>query len=88
MEIGAPPGENPGSATVRHHFPVHKWNTLTSPLSRYCSTQWGHTGMQQVFTFAHVGWWNIVQVRMLHRANTVTSSNHQFKRMWGRTYLV
>ena len=23
--------------------------------------------MRQVFTFAHVGWWSIVQVRMLHR---------------------
>ena len=26
----------------------------------------GHTGMGQVFTFARVGWWNIVHVRMLH----------------------
>ena len=27
----------------------------------------GCTGMVQVFTFARVEWWNIVQVRMLRR---------------------
>ena len=27
----------------------------------------GHTRIEQVFTFAHVEWWNIVQVRMLHQ---------------------
>ena len=27
----------------------------------------GHTEMGQVFTLAHVGWSNTVQVRMLHR---------------------
>ena len=25
-----------------------------------------YTGMGQVFTFARVGWWNIVQMRILH----------------------
>ena len=28
---------------------------------------WGYTRKRQVFTFALVGWWSIVQVRMLHR---------------------
>ena len=27
----------------------------------------GDTGTGKVFTLAHVGWWNIVQTRMLHR---------------------
>ena len=27
----------------------------------------GDTGMGKVFTLAHVGWWNIIQTRMLHR---------------------
>ena len=27
----------------------------------------GNTGIGKMFTFAHVGWWNIVQTRMLHR---------------------
>ena len=64
---------------IRHHFPecmtiVHKWNTcLCMPLD--CTVHrlaravqlWGHTGMGQMFTIARVGWWNNVQVRMLHR---------------------
>ena len=26
----------------------------------------GHTGIGQMFPFLHMGWWNIVQVKMLH----------------------
>ena len=57
---------------------IHKWNTCLCMYPRFsdtsfsicCATRGGggrHTGMEQVFTFARVGWWNIAQVRMLHR---------------------
>ena len=59
------------------HFPVHlrgvrKWSTcLCVPLrypsfNFYCATQ-GTPGMGQVFAVASAGFWNIVQVRMLHQ---------------------
>ena len=34
----------------------------------------GHTTIRQVFTFAHVLWWNIVQVRILHRRQAYLAS--------------
>ena len=52
--------------------------------SMYYATQ-GHTKMDQVFIFVHVGWWNIVQVRMLHRDDfrqkrvTLDSMFHTYK---------
>ena len=67
---------------INHHFQVHmrgehKWNShLRMPLGEVCTVHnlactvqpRGHTGMGQVFTFASMrGWWNIVQVRMLHQ---------------------
>ena len=65
---------------INYHFQVHmrgehKWNShLSMPQEGLHSTYLactvqprGHTGMGQVFTFAGMRWWNIVQVRMLHQ---------------------
>ena len=53
---------------------VHTWNICLSTLlgcavrHLACTVQaMMHTGMEQVFAFAHVGLWNIVQARMLQR---------------------
>ena len=39
---------------------------FSTPFSIHCATQ-GCTGMEQVFKFAHAWWWNMVQMKMLHR---------------------
>ena len=41
----------------------------TTSIRMYYTTQ-GCTGLRQAFTFGRVGWWNIMQVRMLHRKPT------------------
>ena len=45
----------------------------------------GDTGMGKVFTLAHVGWWNIVQVRILHRLHC-TLHNPRGIQGWGGGY--
>ena len=52
---------------------IHKWNTFLSmhlgcAVCQLACTALprGHIRMGQVFTFAHAGWWTVVQVRMLH----------------------
>ena len=45
---------------------VHRWGCAEHHLSYTLQPQRGHPGMGQVL-MAVVGWWNIVQVRMLQR---------------------
>ena len=58
----------------RTHFPVHirnvhKWVFLGCVVHHLAFTAEPRelTGMGQVFTFARMEWWNIVQVVILHR---------------------
>ena len=63
---------------IRRNFSVHKEQTQTeypfligtglrsTSFHMYCTAR-GHTGMEQVFTFARVEWWSMVEVGMLHR---------------------
>ena len=46
-----------------HKRGIHKWNTRLTCTAR----SRGHTGMGQVLTFVHVGYWNTVQAGMLNR---------------------
>ena len=34
--------------------------------------------MRQIFTFVRMGWWNIIQARMLHRSNLIIRERNQF----------
>ena len=70
--------ENKSTRSLAEFFPI--WHCL---LSLGCSVHHlactvqarGCIGMRQVFTFAPVGYWNIMQVGMLHLIPTVRNSS-------------
>ena len=79
----------------RQHFPVyirgvHKLNTHLCILlgcavhHLACTAQpRGHTGLGQVFLFAYVRWWNIVQVKMLHQSYSfIISKKYYWTPLW------
>ena len=44
----------------------------------FTSQSRGHRGMRQIFIFVHMGWWNIMQARMLHRWTLIIGESNQF----------
>ena len=72
------------SSTQKGRTHTHIWNIhLCTPT--HCTLHHlvcpvgcpGNIGMGQVFTFARVGWWNIVQNTMIHRKSIVKSGLHR-----------